>query len=1046
MSFFYDLNKKLNGIRELPETTHKQLNESKPDFLDLDKDGNTKEPMKQAAKQKPDYKSKMQDKFGGSAADLTRGLSIKSKKVNELDASTVARYQDKAFDKYMSGDEKRSQGLDRAYKKQTGAPGHVSTTQTKNVGEEAGMSRAAKGYEKYGKQGMQALAKAGREGKALDPVRNKYDKYDESMAEGMHSKDAMELNPDFARVGKKPGVLGKIAKGIKRVADFVAPGDEDLIRDLERKTGGRRPAKVAEETGLNKSVEAASEIINKTDPYSEHVGSLGSNHVFFSGSSGSDEHIYHIFNDKTKETDTVSFYHEGKPQSLKDIAAAVYDYSIAKIIHGHHKDNLDESVNLENLDESIDYDKVLDAIAALYGPDIWENDAMQDLANDLEQAGPTDRELDFIIAKGKLPKRLANTQFSAGDNVRFGEGAAPMTPKQKSFAALAAPKDKITFADKIAGAKKEVDEMLGDVAAEAMKSALGKGKQPVRGMGEATREIPGGRRHTSEPGGYGRRDDEDAPKVQTQRGRGRPKKGSDSETGQVMKPDFSAFGVGGKVNLPKHKGAVTKHKMVGEEASDDDREVLERLMDEAFADGKNSLGNAIQGVLEMMSDEKPVNEKAVSKKQQRFMGMVHAAKKGAEPASKEVARAAKGISAKEADKFASTKHKGLPDKVKEEDTDTRDTKAEKAGKQVTKDIEYDEKAKDGDHGSKRGAQDAKAEKAGKKVAKDIEHDEKVEETTTSGSVATASAAGGKKSSGGFNFGGGIYDSMNRDLENMIAESMTRLDESMNISMNMNSDSHGGPTKSLTITATEDDADKLAMMLKMAGMGSDHGQAYSQAPDMVDENKPDWPTNTETSDDAFQYSGGLNKPKRDVAGDGQATGQVTAVSSVDHDNKHDDKLSEASDSDMADRVRDLVGDFDRNMTQMRVYGDPDVDRAIAYLKQGNAEAAVEVVVDTYGTQDGGEFRNMSDYAQDLLGDFESLIGSGQDDLARMMEMAGVKKKAVDEEKTEEGNKFTGNLAKARAAGKKEADLDGDGDMEKVQESIFDLQRLWKAYKG
>jgi len=995
MSFFYDLNKKLNGIRELPETTHKQLNESKPDFLDLDKDGDKKEPMKQAAKQKPDYKSKMQDKFGGSAADLTKGLSIKSKKVDE-----------------------------------------------------AGMSRAAKGYEKYGKQGMQALAKAGRDGKALDPVRKKFNKYDESMEEGNYSKDAMELNPDFAKVGKKPGVLGKIAQGVKKVADFVAPGDEDLMRDLERKTGGRRPAKVAEETGLNKSVEAASKIINKTDPYSEHVGSLGSNHVFFSGSSGSDEHIYHIFNDKTKETDTVSFYHEGKPQSLKDIAAAVYDYSIAKIIHGHHKDNLDESVNLENLDESIDFDKVLDAIAALYGPDIWDNDAMQDLANDLEQAGPTDRELDFIIAKGKLPKRLANTQFSAGDNVRFGEAAAPMSAKQKNFAALAEPKDKITFADKIAGAKKEVDEMLGDVAAEAMKAALGKGKQPVRGMGEATKEIPGGRRHTAEPGGYGRKDDEEAPKVQTQRGRGRPKKNADSETGQVMKPDFSAFGVGGKVNLPKHKGAVTKHKMVGEEASDDDREVLERLMDEAFADGKNSLGNAIQGVLEMMSDEEPVNEKAVSKKQQRFMGMVHAAKKGEKPASKEVAKAAKGISAKEADKFASTKHKGLPDKVKEEDTDTRDTNAEKAGKKVTKDIEYDEKDKDGDHGKKRGPQDAKAEKAGKKVAKDIEHDEKVEETTTNGSVATAPAEGGKKSSGGFAFGGGIYDSMNRDLENMISESMARLDESMNISMNMNSDGHGGPTKSLTITATDDDADKLAMMLKMAGMGSDHdhGQSYSQAPDMVDENKPDWPTNTETSDDAFQYSGGLNKPKTDVAGDGQSTGQVTAVSTV-HKEDDEDNLDEAADSGMADRVRDLVGDFDRNMTQMRVYGDPDVDRAIAYLKQGNAEAAVEAVVDTYGDQDGGEFRNMSDYAKDLLSDFEDLIGSGQDDLARMMEMAGVKKKPVDEEKTEEGNKFTGNLAKARAAGKKEADLDGDGKMEKVDESIFDMTRkLWNTYKG
>jgi hypothetical protein len=43
---------------------------------------------------------------------------------------------------------------------------------------ERDMSRAAKGYEKYGKQGMEALAKAGREGKALDPIRKKYDKYD----------------------------------------------------------------------------------------------------------------------------------------------------------------------------------------------------------------------------------------------------------------------------------------------------------------------------------------------------------------------------------------------------------------------------------------------------------------------------------------------------------------------------------------------------------------------------------------------------------------------------------------------------------------------------------------------------------------------------------------------------------------------------------------------------------------------------------------------------------------------------------------------------
>lgn len=41
--------------------------------------------------------------------------------------------------------------------------------------------------------------------------------------------------------------------------------------------------------------------------------------------------------------------------------------------------------------------------------------------------------------------------------------------------------------------------------------------------------------------------------------------------------------------------------------------------------------------------------------------------------------------------------------------------------------------------------------------------------------------------------------------------------------------------------------------------------------------------------------------------------------------------------------------------------------------------------------------------------------------------------IDEDDVEEGNKFTGNLAKARAAGKKEADLDGDGDMEPVKEA-------------
>ena len=64
------------------------------------------------------------------------------------------------------------------------------------------------------------------------------------------------------------------------------------------------------------------------------------------------------------------------------------------------------------------------------------------------------------------------------------------------------------------------------------------------------------------------------------------------------------------------------------------------------------------------------------------------------------------------------------------------------------------------------------------------------------------------------------------------------------------------------------------------------------------------------------------------------------------------------------------------------------------------------------------------------------------------MAGIQEaKKVEEDDVEEGNKFTGNLAKARAAGKSEADLDGDGDMEKVDESILASTRdLWKKYQG
>jgi hypothetical protein len=60
-----------------------------------------------------------------------------------------------------------------------------------------------------------------------------------------------------------------------------------------------------------------------------------------------------------------------------------------------------------------------------------------------------------------------------------------------------------------------------------------------------------------------------------------------------------------------------------------------------------------------------ITEKSVSQQQQKFMGMVYAAKKGEKPASPAVAKTAAGMSKSDAKDFAKTKHKGLPNKVGE---------------------------------------------------------------------------------------------------------------------------------------------------------------------------------------------------------------------------------------------------------------------------------------------------------------------------------------------------------------------------------------------
>jgi hypothetical protein len=615
---------------------------------------------------------------------------------------------------------------------------------------ERDMSRAAKGYEKYGKEGMEALAKAGREGKDLDKVRAKYDKYDESVDEG------------FGDAVKKVGSMAK-KLGQKAITTLGHGDDAEMIRDLQRKMG-------VPQTGMK---------------------------------PGS----------------------EPNPKQVK------------------------------------------------------------------EKMNPA---------------------------------------KAKSFAALAEPKDKITFADKIAGAKKEVDEMLGDVAAEAMKSALsggqkkldknnnGKldandfamlrkgGKKQVADEGFPTvasaraemnkrkvGDVTHGAKHDTEETPTGRRvtrrldpntgysvgsdtDDEGNTKSNEKRGRGRPKK-ADKQPERVT------------ANATKHKGGrKVKEEDMGEGADEgndlvklskviascttpEQLKAAQKMAQHFLAkhdSGANigtfggnlrrDLGRSrdvnatIKAKSRELGGEKELEEKAVSKKQQKFMGMVHATQKGEKAPSKEVAKVAKTMKKGDAEDFAATKHKGLPEKKKPE---------------------------------------AKSDAPKKKK-------EKTEEAGGSGTPTASS---------GFSFGQGIYDSMNHELENMISESM---------SINVSSSTEGG--KNITVTASEDDADKLAAILKSAGLGGDSGYGGSgyksacgcgtpdcscgdeemdEAAPAVTDNAPDYPTDEVSAQDNFEYSGGLNKPK--------STGQTTTPIIHTSDEERQYTYAEAEQDDIK-RMMEMAG--------------------------------------------------------------------------------------------------------------------------------------------
>ena len=92
---------------------------------------------------------------------------------------------------------------------------------------------------------------------------------------------------------------------------------------------------------------------------------------------------------------------------------------------------------------------------------------------------------------------------------------------------------------------------------------------------------------------------------------------------------------------------------------------------------------------------------------------------------------------------------------------------------------------------------------------------------------------------------------------------------------------------------------------------------------------------------------------------------------------DTSVQEGADIDKQQLMM-ILKQFDENMNEIGGYGDPDFDKILAALNQGDVESAVEEVYGNYSDQDGGELRNMDNYLEDLEAEFKDMVGGSDDD--------------------------------------------------------------------
>jgi hypothetical protein len=75
--------------------------------------------------------------------------------------------------------------------------------------------------------------------------------------------------------------------------------------------------------------------------------------------------------------------------------------------------------------------------------------------------------------------------------------------------------------------------------------------------------------------------------------------------------------------------------------------------------------------------------------------------------------------------------------------------------------------------------------------------------------------------------------------------------------------------------------------------------------------------------------------------------------------------------LEEKVAEIIKKFDEDMMEIGGYGDPDQDKIVELLRQGDVEGATEVVWYAYADQDGGELRDMDRYIESLEDEFKEL---------------------------------------------------------------------------